>query len=460
MEDTLSLGTQPIGKLLIKYSIPAVLASMVNAIYNVVDRIFISFFAGEGALAGLSIAYPIMMILLAFATMIGAGGAALLAISFGKNDQKGASQVFGNTLSLAVIITVLSVTLILFFMEPLLVRFGANGITLVYATDYLQIIVIGVIFQMISFCLNSSVRAEGKPKLAMVALILAAVTNIVLDYIFIAQLDWGVQGAAFATVIGQASGLALLLTFYIRRKSVLHLSSRDFIPKAKINTKILSIGFATFITLMGMSLSLLFLNRSLVFYGGTSAVTAMGAIYSIYTLVIMPLFGLQQALQPIIGYNYGARQADRVYRAFKLALIASVVFSTIFFILLEAFPVAFMSMFLDSASETMSTAVEGLRLYVLMLPLLPINIIGISFFQSITRAKMSIFLGVLRQIVFLIPLVIIIPQYFGLTGVWLATPVADALAILISVIALVAYYKKYPRLSYKNLPDANGASIV
>jgi len=451
MDKTKELGTQRIGKLLLQYSLPAVIGMIVNAIYNVVDRIFIGQFAGEDALAGLTIAFPVMMIIFAFSGLVGIGGAALLSIRLGERDERGASQVFGNTLGLGIIVTGLTLITLLLNLEPILVAFGATPDILGYADDYMRIILYGFIFQMISFTLTNTVRTEGRPMLSMIAMLMSAFANIILDYLFIGVFGWGVQGAAAATILGQFAGLALLLTFYLRGKSSLRIRIRDFIPKVKLSLKILSIGFASCIATLGVSVSMIFLNRALTEYGGTAAITSMGAINSLYTLFIMPIMGMQQGIQPIIGYNFGAKQIDRVYKTLKLGLMVAIIFSGIVFALLQIFPYMFIHLFLDPASPTVETAVAGLRIFVLMLPVLCVNLMGVAFFQSIARGASSMVFSLLRQIIFLIPAILILPQFFGLTGVWMATPVSDGLAVIVTGIALVYHYRKDKRAEMKNI---------
>lgn len=441
MEKTDELGIHPIGKLLAKYSLPAVIAMLVNAIYNVVDRIFIAQFAGEKALAGLTIAFPVMLILFAFASLVGAGGAALMSIRFGEKDARGTSHVFGNMLSVGIIITAVTVIILSFNLEVVLNTFGATPEVLDFSAGYMRIILYGFIFQMLSFMLSGSVRTEGQPILSMLSMIVSAVTNIVLDLLFIGVFGWGVQGAALATVTGQLVGLIILISFYVRGKSVLQLRLKDFKPDWNVFSKIIIIGFSTFIGTVGTSISMAFLNRGLVAYGGTAAITSMGAINSLFTLFFMPMMGVQQGMQPIIGYNHGAQLKDRVFKTLKIGIMVGVLFSTVVFVLLELFPVPFISLFLDPSSATVETAVTGLRIYVLMLPLLCINVFGIAFYQSTGRGGQSFVLGLLRQIIFLIPAVLIMQNLFGLIGVWASVPVSDGLAIIVTAIALFITYR-------------------
>jgi len=445
-QKTTIMGTLPIPKLLAQFSIPAVIAMLVNAIYNIVDRIFIGNFVGENALAGLTISFPIMMIIFAFAGLVGIGGSALMSIHFGRKDFDAVSNVFGNMLSLGSLITMITLVTIFFNLDAILLLFGATQDILGYATDYMNIILLGFIFQMWAFSLNGAVRTEGHPMLSMMTMLLSAITNIVLDYLFIVRFNWGVQGAAIATISGQFVGLLFLVRYYLSGNSALRFKRAYFIPKWSILNEIVVIGFSTFIAQLGTSVSMIFINRGLALYGGVSAITSMGAINSLFTLFIMPIMGLQQGLQPIIGYNYGANSPERVKAALKLGLAVGTIFSTFVFIVLQLFPDFFVSMFLDAQSSTVSVAARGLQLFILMLPLLSINLLGIGFFQSIAKGRYAVVLGSLRQFVILLPVVIILPKFLGLTGVWLATPIADGIAILLTILALFKHFAEEPHL--------------
>lgn len=442
MDKIKELGTKPIGSLLLKYSIPAVIAMLVNAVYNVVDRVFIGQYVGEEALAGLTVAFPAMMIIFAFAGLIGIGGSSLLSIKLGEKDLDGANHVFANTITLGLLVTGITLMVVFFNLQGLLSFLGATSETLKYASPYMTIIVGGFIFQMLSFTLNSTVRTEGNPMLSMVAMMASAITNIVLDFIFIGQLGMGVEGAAYATILGQFTGLFILLSFYFRGKSQLKITSKNLVPNMAIIGQIVSIGFATFISTLGVSIAMTFMNRSLGEYGGTAAITAMGAINSLFTFFIMPINGLNQGMQPIVGYNHGANQKDRVLKTMVYGIGAGITFSTLVFLALEIVPQVFIGLFLQAGSSTLSLAVTGLRIFVLMLPLLSINILGITYFQSTANGKTSIALGMLRQVVFLLPLLLVLPNLFGLMGIWMATPISDGLAIIVTGIVLYRDMKK------------------
>lgn len=442
MKETKALGTASIPRLIAKFSIPAVVAMLINAIYNVVDRIFIGKLVGEAALASLTISFPMMMMIFACANLIGIGGAALLSIRLGEKDYEGASHVFGNTIFFGTGFVAAILAAIFFNLDTILHLLNAEGNVLLYAKQYMEIILLGFIFQMMGFILSNFVRTEGKPFLSMIAMIAAALTNIVLDYVFIAKMGMGVQGAAYGTIIGQFIGLAIYLVYYFTGKSSIHIRLQNFVPDFKVLVKILSIGVSSFAMTIGTSVAMMFINVSLQKYGGNEAVTSMGAINSLYTFFIMPIMGVTQGVQPIIGYNYGARQMARSYETLKMSIIIGMVFSTTVFILLELLAPVVVLMFLQEGSSTVQVATKGLRLFIGMLPLLSINLMGTAFFQSIDKGHVSLFLGMQRQFIYLIPLLFILPNKLGLTGVWIATPIADGLAVLITALVLIQRYRK------------------
>ncbi len=443
MEHTKSLGTASIKKLVLQYSIPAVLANIVNSIYNIVDRIFIGNLVGEEALASLTIVFPLMLFIFASNGLIGIGTSAIMSNRFGEGNLKKASEVFGVGIFIAVISVITYTTFILMNTEKILLLFGADSTTLSEASAYLKIIVYGLIFSTGSFVLGSAVRVEGRPKLVMVAVILSALTNIILDYFFIAIFNWGVEGAALATIIGQALGFFLLLSYYLRGNSTLLLKFKYFRLNFKIMSRIAVTGFATFISTFGTSVGMLFLNRTLIAYGGIAAITSMGVINSLYTLFIMPILGMQQGIQPIFGYNYGSKQYDRVVSAFFHATSFAMVASTLLFLVLQTFPEFFISFFIESDSPSTPVAINGLKLNILSLPFLCINFFGVALFQSIERGKTALVLSLLKQFVFVLPLIYILPQIWGINGAWLSLPVADFIAIFVTILLLTKQYLAY-----------------
>ena len=445
MDKQKNLRDMPIGRLLWTFSLPSIIAMVVNAIYNVVDRMFIGRFAGEEALAGLTVAFPVMMILFAMATLIASGGSALMSIQLGRRDIRKAGEFFGNSISLGILLNLTVLVILQWKMDAVLGIFGADPSTSALAKSYLRIILSGFIFHMLAFVFNFTVRTEGQAHLPMIAMILSALTNIVLDALFVIVFGWGVEGAAIATIIGQFLGFGLLLSFYIRGKSSIKMYLEDFRLKWSLVKEILVTGAATFASTVGNSIALGFLNYRLTYYGGTQAITSMGAINSLFTLFFMPLMGLQQGMQPIVGFNHGAEQHDRVNRTMKLAMLWATAFSTLVFICLRLFPRVLLGMFIAPESMTMGMAIQGMRIFFLMLPFVGVNILGVSFFQATAQGHKALILSMLRQFLCLIPLLSILPPIYGLEGVWAAVPGADGIAILITALALTLDYRKRHR---------------
>lgn len=437
------LGRDKIFTLIMKYSFPAIMGMIINSIYNMVDRIFIGNYVGEDALGGLIAAFPVMMLVFAFATLIGTGGSALISIKFGEKQPEEANKIFGNMIILTLVITAVTMIFGLSFIEPILSFTGAKGGVLVEATDYLSIIIYGALFQLLSFIFGALLRSVGKPKRAMASMMIAAITNIVFDYIFIVLCGFGSKGAAFATILGQAVGSVIAVSYFLTKDSPLKISLYNLKPRLSYMKNITMVGSANFMNTIGVSISSACLNASLEIYGGNSALTAMGAINSIYTLFIMPINGLQQGLQPIIGYNYGANLIHRSKEALYKGLIIAITFSTSVWLILTIFPQVVISMFISPESETMAVAITGLKYHIMAMPILPSIVVTSAFLQSTGKAKKALFLGSTRQFLFLIPMILILPSLFGITGVWLATPVADTMSITLSVCILYNTLKSY-----------------
>ncbi len=440
--DENSLRNDSIWSLIARFSIPAVVGMIVNAIYNIVDRMFIGMYVGEEALASLMVVFPIMMFTFAVAVLIGQGGANLISINIGKGRRDEANKYFTNTVTIAFVALIVICAIMYVFIDEMLIALGAGGDVLEYAKDYLGIILFFSPIQTLSFVLSTIVRAEGFPKLSMNALIASALTNIVLDYIFIGLLDQGVAGGALATGIGQSVGLVILTSHFVNKKSTLHFKFKNMVPTFDTLAQISIVGFPSFLANVGVSFMMVVLNKSLFEYGGVAAVTSMAAINSIFTLVIMPINGIQGGIQPIVGFSHGAKLHTRAKETVIKALIISCSCATLFFVIMQGAPAMLLSIFIDSSSDTMEVAVQGLRLFMLCLPLISLNILSVGYFQATQKPKVAIFLGLLRQFVLLIPLILILPQFFGLIGVWAAVPVADAISITVSSILLRIDFKK------------------
>ena len=432
MDHTKQFETKPILKLVVKFSIPSVISMLVNAIYNIVDRIFVGQFVGENALGGLTIAFPLMMVIFAIGTLFGVGGATLISIKFGKRDITQANRIYGNLITLSLSSNIIMTVLGEIFLPSILTLVGATPDVLPYAYDYMQIILLGLIFQMSSFAMAALVRSEGKPFLSMTTQLVSAITNTVLDYILIVPLGMGVQGAAIATVIGQFVGFSILFRhFFIAKKSVLSFYIANLRPRWSIIRNICLIGASSFVINLGQSISATFMNVALSLYGGNAAITSMGAINSLITLVLMPILGLLQGIVPIMGYNHGMGMRKRVIKTLWTGIGLGAVFAVIMFGVMEAFPEKTASLFLDPNSPTMAVCAAGLRLQALYLPLLPFNILITAYLQSTSQGAKGLALSLSRQGLILVA-VMILPLFLHLTGVWLAAPVGEAITVALA----------------------------
>jgi len=411
---------------------------IVNAIYNIVDRIFVGKFVGEDALGGLTVSFPLMMIGFAIGTLFAIGGAVLISIKFGEQNLDEANKVYGNAAMLILISSLLMTIFGEIFLTPLLGLSGATEANFSYASSYMRIIFLGLVFQLSSFTMAAIVRSEGKPFLSMISQIISAVTNIVLDFIFIGLLGMGVQGAAIATIIGQLVGFFILFNYYfISKQSLLKLKLSNIKLRWAYARQIMVIGASSFVINLGTGISASFTNSALAVYGGDAAITSYGAINSLFTLVLMPIIGLLQGIGPIMGYNHGMRQRSRVWKTLWVGVGLGCIFTFTLFILMEIFPEAFASLFLDPASPTMAVCANGLRMQMLALPVLSFSVLSTAYFQSTAQGKKSFFISLVRQLLVIIG-VLLLPQFLQLTGVWLSGPFSELLSLVIASLMLVA----------------------
>ncbi len=432
------MGTAPILKLVIKFSLPTIFAMVVNAIYNIVDRIFVGHFVNEDALGGLTVVFPIMIIILAFGTLFAIGGAVLISIKLGENKLDEATMYFGNTVSLIVIGSAVMSAVSIIFLPDLLLLSGATPSNLPYALSYMHIILPCVIIQLSSFAMAAIVRSEGKPYFAMISQVSSALTNIVLDYIFIGPLNMGVEGAAIATVIGQFVGFAILFRyFFIKKQGILRLNANSLKLSAARFGRICVTGASSFVINIGTGISASFTNAALAVYGGDAAITSAGAISSIFTLVLMPVLGLLQGIGPIMGYNHGMRQPSRVWRTLFTGIGLGSVFTAAMFILIQIFPETAASLFLKPSSPTMAMCAHGLKLNLTALPVLAFSVLSTAYFQSTGRGLISLSISLLRQLL-VIAAVKTLPYYLALDGVWLSSPAGEILTVALSACLLIA----------------------
>ncbi len=429
------LGTEPIGKLLLRYSLPAIIGMMVNGLYNVVDRIFIGNMPGVGPLAitGLGVTMPVMTIILAFGMLIGIGTATNISIKLGQGKRDEAEKLIGNSITLSVIVGLIIMGIGLTFGDQILQLFGASADSLQYAKAYINIILLGTIFNMIGFVFNSTIRGDGNPKLSATIMVVGCMLNIVLDAVFIFVLSMGIKGAALATIISQFITAMWGLSYYIKGKSNLKLNKVNLKLDKSLVYMIIAIGAAPFAMQLAASGVQVISNNALRTYGGDLAIGAMATINSIIMMVGMPIVGISQGAQPIIGFNYGCKKYDRVEKTLKLATVAATIGLTIGWVVVQFYPGPIVSMF-NSDAELVKISVDGIRKYLFMMPLIGMSMIGSNYIQSIGNAKQSMFLGLLRQVILLVPMMLILPKFLGLDGVWFSQPIADVISFIITFI--------------------------
>jgi putative MATE family efflux protein len=428
------LGTEPIGKLLLKFSVPAIVGMMVNGLYNVVDRFFIGKL-GALAMTGVGINFPFMALIMAFSSLVGVGAAATISIRLGENRKNDAEKTLGNAFVLLTILMIAVSIIGLSFKTNLLYLFGASDATIGYASQYITIILFGTVFQGIGLGLNSVINAEGNPRKAMFTMLIGAIINIILNPIFVFALDMGVSGSALATVISQFVSSVWVISHFIGGKSNLKLNRENLKPNLPIIKVILSIGMTPFFAQLAATIEAIISNNALRTNGGDIAISAMTVINSIILLLFMPLMGITQGAQPIIGFNYGAKQLKRAKDALKVAIISATTLCIITFILTQFFPVLLIKIF-NNDPQLIHIASHGLRTFLLMTPIIGFQIVSSNYFQAIGKAKRALLLSMLRQVIILIPMLLILPNFFGLEGVWMAGPISDFCAFVITAILL------------------------
>ncbi|MBE0675279.1 MAG: MATE family efflux transporter [Bacteroidales bacterium] len=440
------LKERSIGSLMLKFYFPAFAGVVVNSLYNIVDRIFIGQGVGALALAGLSVVFPIMIIYMAFGMLVGSGAAVRISINLGRKDIVRAEKVLGNAVTLAIILGIVVSALGFLIKKPVLYFFGAGPETFMYANQYLDIILLGAPFGMLGYSMNHMIRSEGNPRVAMYSMFISAGLNLVLDPIFIFYFEMGVRGAALATVISQIVLCIWVILHFRGKRNVIRLRLANLAPVMEIIIYIVTIGFASFAMQIAASLVQGIYTRQLILFGGDIAVGAMGIINSVTIMLVMAIVALNMASQPIVGFNYGARSYDRVLQTVKLGIKAATIIAVGGWSLCMFIPEQIVGLFNSDNPELRIIGVNGLRIYSALLPLVGFQIIASNLFQSIGKAKLAAFLSLLRQVIYLIPLLAVLPQFYGLAGVWLAMPVSDFLASITSFIFL---RREMKRLSVK-----------
>lgn len=437
MADVHALGTANVRKLLWEYSFPAIVAMLASSLYNIVDSIFIGHGVGALAISGLAITFPLMNLSAAFGALIGAGGATLLSIKMGQHDTESAERVLGNIVSLNLLLGTIFMLLGLAFLKPILMFFGASEDTLPYAYNYMFVLLLGNVVTHLYLGLNSAMRSTGAPRKAMLTTLMTVVINAVLDPLFIFVFDWGIRGAAIATVIAQLIALIFVVIHFLNPQRELHFRKGVFALRRRVVGSIFSIGMAPFVLNACSCLVVVVINQSLLKYGGDLAVGAYGIVNRIMMLFGMLVLGFNQGMQPIAGYNYGAMKMDRVKQVLKQTIIYASLVMMVGFLLVEIFPELVAQVF-TTDEHLKILSVQGLRIAFAFAPIVGFQMVVSNFFQSIGRASKAVFLSSTRQLLFLAPLLIILPRFFGTMGIWISLPISDAMA---SVLAAVVLFK-------------------
>lgn len=446
-KNNVDLGKDKVGSLLFKLALPAIVAQLVNVLYNMVDRIFIGRIPnGDLAMAGVGVAFPIIMIISAFSALIGMGGAPIAAIKMGEKDNDGAEKILSNSFSTLVVIGIILTIGFLTFKEPILWAFGASKNTIGFANDYLTIYLIGTVFVQIALGMNPFINTQGFAKTGMITVMVGAVINIVLDPILIFGFNMGVEGAALATLLAQAVSAIWVLHFLFGKKSILKIRKKYIVPDTKVVLGIIALGVSPFIMQATESLVLISLNNKLKIYGGDLAVGAMTIMSSIMQIIFLPLMGLTQGAQPIISYNYGSKQMDRVKKTFKLLITSCLTYTTIMWASLLLFPTVFVGIF-NNKPELVAITAWSIRIFFAGIFIFGAQSACQQTFLALGKAKISLVLALLRKIILLIPLIFILPMFFEgdagkLQGVLTAEPVADIIASVTTIICFTIFYKR------------------
>ena len=441
---TLELGTKPVGKLLMQYAFPAIVAMTASSLYNMVDSIFIGQGVGALAISGLAVTFPFMNLSAAFGAAVGVGSSTMISVRLGQKDYRTALNIFGNCLSLNVIIGVLFAILTLPFLDPILMFFGASEQTLPYAREYMEIILLGNVITHIYLGQNAILRSASKPRQAMYATIFPVVLNTLLDPLFIYVFGMGIRGAAIATILAQLLALCWQFRLFSNKSEIIHFERGIYRLKSNLVENIVSIGMSPFLMHAASCLIVIVFNKSLYAYGGDLAVGAYGIVNRISFLFFIVIFGLNQGMQPIAGYNYGAMHFDRMLKVYRYTIICATIVSTAGWAVSEFMPY-YCSRLFTTDDALIRLAERGLILANAALPIVGYQIVTTNFFQSIGKAKVSIFLSLSRQLLFLLPLLLVLPRFLNLDGVWLSFSVADSISAIVAFAIMWKYIRHFKK---------------
>lgn len=440
----LELGSKPVGRLLAQYALPAIIAMTASSLYNIIDSIFIGQGVGAMAISGLALTFPFHNLAAAFGAAVGVGASTCISVKLGQKDYATAQRVLGNTFTLNIIIGLAFSIVSLLFLDDILFFFGASDQTLPYARSYMLVILLGNVFSHMYFGMNAVLRAMGKPRVAMYTTIATVVLNVILAPLFIYVFKWGIAGAALATILSQIIGLIWQMRLFTDRRELLHLKRGTFGLKRDIVGNIIAIGMSPFSMNVCACIVVIFINTGLQRYGGDMAVGAYGIANRIAFIFIMINMGVNQGMQPIAGYNYGAMKTDRLMKVLRYTIIAGTVVTTSGFLVAELTPELCARLF--TTDDTLIVlSVDGIRVSMIAFPVVGYQMVAGNFFQSIGKAKISMFMSLSRQMIFLLPLLIVLPLFMDVDGIWWAMPISDCLAALVALLIMMRYMRKFKR---------------
>lgn len=447
---TLELGTKPVGKLLVQYALPAMIAMTAASLYNIVDRVFIGQGVGAMAISGLAITFPFMNLTAAFGAGVGVGASTAISVKLGQKDYATAQNILGNTISLNLIIGIGLSIICLLFLDPILRFFGASDQTLIYAHEYMVIILLGNVVSHMYFGMNALLRAASKPKQAMFATIFTVMMNVILDALFILVFKWGIQGAAIATILSQLMALMWQTKLFSNKNELLHFKKGIYKLKRKLVDNILAIGISPFLMNVCACIIVIFINNQLVRFGGDLSVGAYGIANGIAMVFVMFVFGVNQGMQPIAGYNYGAQKLDRLIRVLNLSIIAATAIMVTGWLIAMFLPYYCARLFTID-KQLIDLGIKAIRVVMFCFPVIGFQMVITNFFQCIGKVKISIFLSLSRQLLILLPLLAFLPMIWDIDGVWYSMPISDFAAAVIAGVVMMWYMNKLKRQHQEQL---------
>ena len=442
---TLELGTKPVGRLLLQYAVPSMIAMTASSLYNIIDRAFIGQVVGADAIAGLGVTFPFMNLTAAFGAAVGVGASTAISVRLGQKDYGTAQRLLGNTVTLNLVIGISLAVICLTFLDPILRFFGASDQTLPYAREFMEVILAGNVITHMYFGMNAVLRAASKPRHAMYATIFTVAMNILLDVVFIWWWHWGIRGAAFATMISQTMTMTWQMWLFSDKKQLLHLKRGIFRLHRALVSNIVSIGISPFLMNVCACIIVIFMNNQFVRYGGDMAMGAYSIANSLGMMFVMFVMGVNQGMQPIAGYNYGAQKIDRLLRVLYLAIL----FATAIMVagwLIAMFGAEVCARLFTTDDTLIAMAARGIRLNMLLFPIIGFQMVVSNFFLCIGKVKVSIFLSLSRQLLMLLPLLLVLPMFWGLDGVWYSLPTSDGLAAIIALWMMTTYMRRLKKL--------------